>query len=193
MKSKSILGLIIISLMGCGPDLSHYDSLVKPQIVTKSSQKMLTYEITGDPNETAEIAIGALYSAFYKLKKDHKMNSSPPIARWPITADTPRDEWIGIFGLPISDSVTELPDDILEKYPQLKIDNWEYGEVAEILHIGSYSTEHANMVKLINFIDKSGYEIAGAHEEEYLKGPGMFFKGNPKKYKTILRYPVQEK
>ena len=193
MKIKLILGLIMIFLMGCGPNLSRYDTLVNPQIVNKPAQKMLIYEIKGDPNETAGVAISALYSAFYKLKKDYKMNSFPPIARWPISADIPRDEWIGIFGLPISDSVTELPDDILEKYPQLKIDNWEYGKVAEMLHIGSYSTEHANVVKLINFIDNSGYEIAGAHEEEYLKGPGMFFKGNPKKYKTILRYPVQEK
>jgi hypothetical protein len=193
MNNKSIFGFITIFMIGCGPDLSHYDILLKPQIVNKSAQKMLIYEIKGDPNKTAGIAIGALYSAFYKLKKDYEMNSYAPIARWPITADTPRDEWIGIFGLPISDSVTELPDDILEKYPQLKIDNWEYGKVAEILHIGSYSTEHANIVKLINFIENSGYEIAGAHEEEYLKGPGMFFKGNPKKYKTILRYPVQEK
>ena len=40
--------------------------------------------------------------------------------------------------------------------------------------------------KIKTFISERGYEINGDHEEEYLKGPGMFFKGNPKKYRTII-------
>jgi hypothetical protein len=38
----------------------------------------------------------------------------------------------------------------------------------------------------------SGYVIAGEHEEEYIKGPGMFSKGDPEKYLTIIRYRVKK-
>jgi hypothetical protein len=31
------------------------------------------------------------------------------------------------------------------------------------------------------------------HEEEYIKGPGMIFAGNPETYLTIIRYPVQKR
>ena len=75
-------------------------------------------------------------------------------------------------------------------FRSLKLETWEYGEVAEILHIGSYATENPTVEKLHQFITESGYEIVGPHEEEYLKGPGMFGKGNPDKYQTIIRYPV---
>jgi hypothetical protein len=47
--------------------------------------------------------------------------------------------------------------------------------------------------KLREFVAAEGFEIAGQHEEEYLKGPGMFFRGNPDNYLTILRYPVRPK
>ena len=47
--------------------------------------------------------------------------------------------------------------------------------------------------KLKSFVATNGYEIAGDHEEEYLKGPGMFSKGNPDEYYTILRYQVRKK
>ncbi|MBL7052776.1 MAG: GyrI-like domain-containing protein [Candidatus Marinimicrobia bacterium] len=193
MKQIAILFLFTIFVLNCGHDLSQYDRFVEPQISEKQPQKMLVYEIMGDPNETAGVAIGALYSAFYKMKKEYQMEMAAPKARWPQPPDTPREEWIGIFGLEIPESLSNLPKEISDKYPQLKIETWEYGLVAEIMHVGSYATEHSTVQKLIDFISESGYQIVGGHEEEYLKGPGMFFKGNPEKYKTIIRFPVREK
>jgi len=38
-----------------------------------------------------------------------------------------------------------------------------------------------------------GYEIAGPHEEEYLRGPGMLFAGDSKGYLTLIRYQVRRK
>ena len=55
------------------------------------------------------------------------------------------------------------------------------------------SKETPTIEKLKKFIDNNGYKIIGAHEEEYLRGPGMFFKGNPNKYWTIIRYRVEKK
>ena len=34
--------------------------------------------------------------------------------------------------------------------------------------------------------------MVGEHEEEYLRGPGMFSKGDPEKYLTIIRYRVKK-
>ena len=46
------------------------------------------------------------------------------------------------------------------------------------------------ILRLHDFIDSQGYRIIGEHEEEYLRGPGMFSRGNPEKYYTIIRYRV---
>ena len=37
-----------------------------------------------------------------------------------------------------------------------------------------------------------GYEVSGLHEEDYLKGPGFLFAGNPDEYLTLIRYPVSK-
>jgi hypothetical protein len=69
---------------------------------------------------------------------------------------------------------------------------WEYGEVAEMLHLGPYDQEQPATQRLMDFINAQGYTIAGEHEEEYLKGPTMFSKGDPEKYATIIRYRVKK-
>lgn len=63
--------------------------------------------------------------------------------------------------------------------------------MAEILHVGPYTAEAPTISRLKKFIVESGFEVIGEHEEEYLKGPGMFFKGNPEKYYTIIRYRIR--
>jgi hypothetical protein len=62
--------------------------------------------------------------------------------------------------------------------------------VAEILHIGPYDRETPTIDRLKRFIATSGYSIIGEHEEEYLKGPGLLFRGSPKNFHTIIRYRV---
>jgi len=190
MKTKLTLLVAIIFLLGCGKNFEEYEYLLDPQISEKAPQKMLVYEAEGDPNETVGNAFGALFSTFFKLKKSHDMDMAAPRARWPKSADTPKDQWLSIYGMPIAETVTEIPSKALEEHPALKLETWNYGEVAEILHKGSYGSENSTVEKLHQFITESGYEIVGSHEEEYLKGPGMFGPGNPDKYYTIIRYPV---
>ena len=112
-------------------------------------------------------------------------------ARWPDSDRVPREEWTGIWALPVPEDTMDVP----QKIPEIPVElqTWEYGTVAQILHIGPYKTEGKTVEKLRHFIEENGYEIAGAHEEEYLKGPGMFSKGNPRKYRTIIRYEVTPK
>lgn len=187
------LALLCLLLPGCGRrDLSMYDHLKDPQIRTIPRQKMLEVQLKGDPNTTTGKAFGLLYKAAYKLKKKENFEMMPPRARWPKSVETPKEEWEGVFGIPIPEVVTSLPDQKPDAEVQIKIAYWEYGEIAEILHVGPYSEEPETIKKLHALISEKGYYISGDHEEEYLKGPGMFLKGNPKKYKTIIRYPVKK-
>jgi hypothetical protein len=191
--SKILVAVVSFGfLLGCAPDLTRYEYLKEPKIRTMPRQKMIVVEVKGDPSIVSKGALKALFKTFFKIKKRVKdMEVPPPRARFPMQFDVPREEWINIYGLPVPDEVEDLPEQ--KKGPKVRIEYWEYGEVAEILHIGPYNEETPTIERLHRFIEDSGYRIAGAHEEEYLKGPGMFFRGNPAKYWTIIRYPIEKK
>lgn len=172
-----------------GPDLSAYESLREPRITTMASQRMLVVELKGDPNVVGGKAFGALFKTFYQLKGVAKGGPPPaPRGRWPLAFNTPKSEWIGLYGMPVPPSAEALPE---KADPLVKMATWDYGTVAEILHVGPYSEEVPTIEKLMSFIKQKGYQVIGDHEEEYLRGPGMFGKGDPKKYYTILRYRVE--
>ena len=59
----------------------------------------------------------------------------------------------------------------------------------ELLHIGKYENINLTSNQLENYKSKNGYVINRFHEEIYIKGRCMFFKGNPEKYLTLIRYP----
>ena len=187
--------LIIIAFIGLrsmmrGQDLSAYESLRAPRISTMASQRMLVVELKGDPNVVGGKAFGALFKTYYQLKGVPKGGPPPaPRARWPLSLDTPKGEWIGFYGMPVPATVESLPE---KTDPLVKIGTWDYGTVAEILHIGPYNEEAPTVGRLMAFINQNDYQTIGEHEEEYLKGPGMFMKGDPRKYYTIIRYRVEK-
>jgi len=176
-----------------GPDLSKYEYLKEPQITKMADQTMLVVEAVGDPNVAGQKAFSTLYQTYFKLKNNEKRMDIAPRARWPLPFDTPKDKWIGKYALPVSQTA-ELPDNFKQADANLRvrITTWKYGEVAEILHIGPYGTEPSTFAKLDQLVKARGYRITGEHEEEYIKGPGMFGPGNPKKYYTIIRYAVSK-
>jgi hypothetical protein len=67
---------------------------------------------------------------------------------------------------------------------------WDYGEVAEILHIGPYDQEVPTLQRLRDHAQARGYLLVEEHEEEYIRGPTMAGPGDPDQYITILRYRV---
>jgi hypothetical protein len=168
-----------------GQDFSQYEKLKDPHIKKMQDKvKMLVVEKKGDPTKVAGMAFSTLFNTFFSLPG---VKMATPRARWLNTLTDPRDEWVGLYALPLPDSVTSLQTQI----KGVKIDHWEYGEVAEILHVGSYSDETPTIEKLTNFIAEQGYEIAGPHEEEYLRGPESGT--DTSKYMTIIRYRVKKK
>jgi len=183
----------LLFLMPRGPDLSQFEGLKRPRIVTMDDQNMLVVEAKGDPNVAGKKAFGLLLRTYYGMKGTPKGPKTPaPRARWPLPLSTPKTEWIGLYGMPLPESVTQLSKHKTEPGLTLGLTTWEYGEVAEILHVGPYDKEEPTVGKLMEFVKEEGYEILGPHEEEYLKGPGMFSKGNPEKYYTIIRYRVRK-
>ncbi|MDZ7289367.1 MAG: GyrI-like domain-containing protein [candidate division KSB1 bacterium] len=176
-----------------GPDLTKYEHLKNPKISTAPNQKMIVVEAKGEPNVAGKKAFGLLFQMYFKMKDTPKdFRQLAPRARWPVASDTPKTEWVGLYAMPVPETTTELPP--YEAAPDLKValTTWEYGEVAEILHLGPYDKEQPAIARLMEFVKAQGYEVIGAHEEEYLKGPTMFSKGDPEKYVTIIRYRVKK-
>jgi hypothetical protein len=187
----AVIGVVVF--MPKGPDEKDFENLLAPKISEMPDQNMLVVEVKGDPAKAAMKAIKLLYGTYYKL--DGVPKSFKPIApraRWPFEFNTPKDQWIGVFGLPIPDAVTSLPEIKNPDSLKIYIAKWQYGTVAEVLHKGSYADEIPTIKALADYITQQGYKIVGEHEEDYIKGPGMFGPGKPENYLTIIRYRVEK-
>ena len=163
----------------------------EPQILEMPPQKMAVVYGKGTPDKVFAEVMPALYGSVYTLKFDLKKKGLPTFkvsglrARYPDAHLMPKEEWTHIIALPIPEDTTSLP----QKVPgiEVKVETWEYGTVAQILHLGAYDEEGPAVDRLHQFIEENGYEIAGAHEEEYLTTP------DAKVPKTIIRYVVRKK
>ncbi len=154
-------------------------------------QKMAVVYAKGAPDKVFPEVMPALYGSVYTLKFDLKKQGLPTFkvsglrARYPDAHLVPKEEWTYIIGLPVPEDTTALPQKIAGV--EVKVETWEYGTVAQILHLGAYDQEYAAVERLHRFIDDSGYDIAGVHEEEYLTSP------DAKVIKTIIRYPIKRR
>lgn len=164
---------------------------LKPETIEIPPQKMAVVTTKGDPAEVLATVFPALYGSVFTLKFDLKKRGletfkvHPPRARYPDAHLVPKDQWIVHWGLPVPSNTEALR----QKQPdtEVKLETWDYGEVAQILHIGPYSEEGPTIALLHSFIEQSGFEIAGMHEEEYLTKP------DSKVVKTIIRYQVRRR
>ena len=166
-------------------------SKTEPQILEIPPQKMAVVYVKGAPDKVFPKVMPALYGSVYTLKFDLKKRGEVTFkvsglrARYPDAALVPKEEWTIILGLPIPEDTVALPQK--ENAVAVKIETWEYGRVAQVLYLGPYDQEGPAIAGLLRFIEKKGYEIAGAHEEEYLT------RSDAKVPKTIIRYPIRER
>ena len=162
-----------------------------PKIIEMPAQTMAVVTSKGDPNIVGQQVFPALYGAVYTLKMQMKKSGKGDFkvtglrAKWPDAHLLPKDQWTAYWALPIPEGTVDIP----KKVPDIdvNVEVWEYGTVAEILHIGPYTEEGPSVQRLHEFIEESGYEIAGIHEEEYLTSP------RAKVQKTLIRYQVKPK
>lgn len=66
------------------------------------------------------------------------------------------------------------------------------GKCVSLLHSGPYNELGRSYAKILEYVKDKGYQIQMPTREVYLKGPGMIFKGNPRKYLTEIQMLVQE-
>jgi effector-binding domain-containing protein len=190
-----LLGVVmsLVLLVGCGGEETAEQDVSPdqtPQIYDLPAQKMAVVYTTGDPGIVGPQAVSALYASVSALlpklkEKGIDFELSAVRVRWPNMYSSPRDQWTGIWGLPIPimvDSLAQIAPDI-----EVKIEIWPYGEVAQILHIGPYAAEGPTIQRLMDFIVESGYEVAGSHEEIYLTPPSA------QEQKTFILYPIKRR
>ncbi|MEI7834215.1 MAG: GyrI-like domain-containing protein, partial [bacterium] len=145
-----------------------------PVIIELPARLMATVTSVGDPNVVGGSVMPALYGAVYPLKFALKKQGiefkvETLRARWPDAHLLPKDQWTAHWAIPVPEGTMEL----LQKVPGVTValQTWQYGTVAQILHLGPYTEEGPTVIRLHQFITDSGYEIAGPHEEEYVTRP----------------------
>lgn len=67
------------------------------------------------------------------------------------------------------------------------------GSFLTLTHVGPYDQLGRTYEKLLNYAKEKKLEIDVPSREVYHKGPGMIFRGNPKKYVTEVQVPVKLK
>jgi len=76
---------------------------------------------------------------------------------------------------------------------KLRLEFFEEGSCAQIMHIGPYATEPATMARMQEFLKENGYQdcvgLGGKHHEIYLGDPR---RSDPAKLKTVLRHPIEK-
>jgi hypothetical protein len=174
-----------------GPDMSQYESLKQPRITKLADVNMLVVTAKGDPNEVANKAFSLLFKTYFKIPGISKSMQVAPRARWEGDMNV-KSSWTGYYAMPVPAETKALPEVTSESGLTVELASWQYGDVAEILHVGPYNEETPTIERLHQFIKQQNYEIIGLHEEEYVKGPSMFLRGDPAKYATIIRYRVKK-
>ena len=85
-------------------------------------------------------------------------------------------------------------------FPIRKQVDFEAGEVktlpaarcVTLVHQGPYDTLGRSYALVMDYAKAQGYEIDLPTREVYVKGPGMIFRGNPKKYLTEIQIPIKQ-
>ena len=186
-----------------------------PAIVEVPDLAFLMVDGRGDPgnSEAFENAMQALFSAAYTLKfslkktepeRDFKV--APVEGLWwgddpkPTLADLQRDRdsWNWTLMIAVPDAVTA--DEVaaalevaarkkdLPAAPLLRLERFEEGLAAQIMHLGPYSEEAPTIELLHEWVAGQGYELRGRHHEIYLGDPS---RTAPERLKTVLRHPVR--
>jgi DNA-binding transcriptional MerR regulator/effector-binding domain-containing protein len=64
------------------------------------------------------------------------------------------------------------------------------GRCVTLVHRGPYEELGRSYARVLKYAKDRGYDVTLPTREVYLKGPGMIFRGNPKKYLTEIQLPI---
>ncbi len=199
-----------------------YMPKTKPEIIDVPDMLFIKIDGKGNPNTGQEYknALEILYGLSYGIKMSPKSGITPdgyidyvvaPLeGLWwsdkPITHLSIGDKddfyWCAMIRQPefVTNEIFETAKRAFnKKKPHLNLDiarleQFEEGQCAQILHIGPYDDEPTTIETLDRFINEQGYENdisdSRRHHEIYLGDPR---KTAPEKLKTVIRHPIVQR
>ena len=104
--------------------------------------------------------------------------------------------WTLMIGLPDEATEPELEEHLAsarakldpDLAPALRVERFEEGASAQVLHVGPYANERPTIERLHAQIAEAGLRPRGRHHELYLGDPR---RSAPERLRTILRQPVE--
>lgn len=190
-----------------------YKASIEPRFLRVQCISFLMVDGTGDPNTSAEYqdALAALYGLSYTLKFERKKSAGLSFRVAPLEglwwADEMREFSIERKGDGKWTAMVAQPDEVtpemvqaaveavrakkhLQALDRVRLEPFEEGWGAQVLHLGPYAEEGLTIDKLHRYIHEHGYTFDGTHEkhhEIYRSDPR---RTAPDRVKTILRQPV---
>ena len=188
-----------------------YVASTGPALVEVPELQFLMVDGAGDPNgsQSYQDAVEALFSVSYALKFAVKRASDGidyrvmPLEglwwvedisrfsfddrsdwRWTVMIHQPPVVTEELLGQAVKASVAKRRLNAAER---LRLERFEEGRAAQVLHRGPYSAEQPTISQLHEFIEEQGLQLRGRHHEIYLTDPS---RTAPERLTTILRQPV---
>lgn len=185
------------------------------RVLVIPERRYLMIDGTGAPGDAAfSAAMASLYPVAYTLHFALKKRGleapvgaleglywigapgpiSPPDFAAPDLAQ--RWSWRLLLPLPAvaeDEDVTVAIDQVRQRrspptIDQLRVERWDEGLVAQILHVGPYDAEKATIEALHAAIADRGMNPRGCHHEIYISDPNRTAAG---RLKTVIRQPVE--
>ena len=187
-----------------------YTAKSVPSIVKVPPLQYLMVDGWGNPNTSPRFpeCMSGLYPVAYTLRFAIKAEEEVAYSVMPLQGlwwlpdgdfdFSVKDRWIWTLMIMQPDYVTEdrfeaarqaaRAKDPLPILDDLRLEVFEEGLAAQIMHIGPYADEAPTIELLHAFIHDSGHELRGKHHEIYIGDPN---RSAPEKLKTIIRQPIE--
>ena len=167
----------------------------------------------GDPNSSPEFqtAVEALYTLSYTIKFNIKNSGGTEYSVFPLEGlwwapdmkafsedNNDKSSWLWTLMIAQPDfvkteHVEECRKAAIEKkgFPKLKdvrFETYNEGNAAQLMHVGPYSAEGPNILRIHKWIKDNGYVIDKKHHEIYISD---MRRTAPEKLKTVVRQPFK--
>lgn len=184
----------------------------RPKILDVPELSYLMVDGKGDPNTSKDFsdAMEVMYPLSYTIKFMSKEELNKDFVVMPLEAVWWADDMMAFVRLEkdlwkwtvmqmqpdfvTKQMVERAMEDVKKKkglaYLDLvRLERYDEGRCAQIMHIGPYSDEGPTIEKLHEFIEDEGYNMNGKHREIYMSDPRRV---PPEKYRTIIRQPIRK-
>jgi len=189
-----VAGVLILWFLLRMAGSHRYDYLVEPRITAMPDRHVIEVLSHGDADDIGEIVFPVLIRLYHKLRHVPKYGRRMPfpMARWSNIPGERNSNVTCRAAIEVPETISALPDVNIPEDVICSITTWEYGKVAEILHVGPQNDRQRTLEHLERFILEQGMTRADLwHEEVYIRGPFGFFHGDPASFRTLIRWHIR--